>query len=378
MTPWTDEQKARIALQYFRHREARCPLDGSLLRIIDITADGDQSNVIDVDCPLCGNGMQSDEVSDAILAISQREFEDGSRKQTDRQLMELAVDLARKCTSEPRKISPKVGAVVARDGIVIGTAFRGEVQAGDHAEFTLLEKKLQRAPLAGATLYTTLEPCTTRSPKKTPCAQWILERRIKTVFIGVLDPNPNIRGAGERRLQSAGIEIRRFDPDLMDLIEEMNRDFTRQHEIGGRPTRTPAQTTDPVPDGLVGPNGHRIGYTPDGDKVEWIPGEEGEEEWPLILRRHDKAILEAYDEFRDKVWWNRHQVWLQKLESGEETLRDGQDEILEQAKIAAKKVEAKYGRENLGWTDFELGLLNGQMSALAWVTGTEWNESFDT
>lgn len=297
------------------------------------------------------------------------------RSMSDRNLMLRAIELARNSRSERGGVSPKVGALVVRDGVVLGEAFRGELRPGEHAEFTLLEKKLRDATLAGATLFTTLEPCTSRNHPKVPCADRILDRRIRRVVIGVLDPNDEIRGRGVLRLRAGGVEVAHFDSDLMPIIEELNRDFVRSHPL----RRNSAQTRDPVEPGFLGPNGHRIGYTRSGDKVEWLPDEDDPStEWPLLLRRNDKAIHKAYEEFWDKVWWHRHQVWLESLQAEKKPLTKERRALLTQAKRAASRIERKYGKRNLGWNDFELGILSGRMSALAWVMGAEWNESLDT
>ena len=139
----------------------------------------------------------------------------------------MAIDASRKCKAEDGRAHPKVGAVVVKEGKVLAVSYRGELADGEHAEFTALEKRLQDEAIAGATIYTTLEPCTSRNHPKVPCADRLIERKVSRVVIGMLDPNPDITGKGQRRLRDANIKTDLFPADLMAEIEELNREFTR-------------------------------------------------------------------------------------------------------------------------------------------------------
>jgi pyrimidine deaminase RibD-like protein len=290
--------------------------------------------------------------------------------------MMQAVDASRNCVQEPGKVdpTPSVGAVVVKDDEIIAVSYRGEDGPGDHAEFIALEKKLKGVDLTGATIYTTLEPCTKRGLGKTPCVERIIERGISTVYIGSLDPNPEVRGLGQLKLRRAGAETHLFSQPWMGQVEELNKDFFALFPLDALSQRTASEKMDPAEPGrLFGPNGYAIGYDDKGNKVEWLPDDENPEEMlAMILRRSDDSILKHYQELWDKVWWNRHMVYQhdKRREDCTGTGRVGCE--------PAARIEKKYGRENLGWNDIDWGLLQGRMSALAWVMGSEWEVSMDT
>jgi pyrimidine deaminase RibD-like protein len=165
----------------------------------------------------------------------------------DYKFSRLAIAEARKSVSEQDgRPHPLVGAVVVKNGTVLSTAHRGE-ESGNHAEYLALEKKLSDAAVSGATVYTTLEPCTTRSHPKIPCAARIIDRKVARVVIGMLDPDPRITGRGQRALRSANIITDFFPHELMTEVEELNREFTRFCERENQASKLPEKGTVAVP-----------------------------------------------------------------------------------------------------------------------------------
>jgi pyrimidine deaminase RibD-like protein len=152
-----------------------------------------------------------------------------SKETDDRKFAQLALEEARKSIPEDGRVHPKVGVVVVKDERILATAHRGEIPKS-HAEFIALEKKLADVSISGSTVYTTLEPCTSRNHPKIPCANRLADRRVARVMIGMLDPDNKISGRGQRTLRKAGITTVLFPEDLMAEVEELNRDFVRDRE----------------------------------------------------------------------------------------------------------------------------------------------------
>ena len=120
----------------------------------------------------------------------------------DARLMAQALTLGRRGLGQTWP-NPSVGAVIARDGIVLG---RGVTQKGGrpHAETEALRRA--GAAARGATIYVTLEPCSHHG-KTPPCADAIIAAGIARVVSALEDPNPEVAGEGHARLRAAGIGV---------------------------------------------------------------------------------------------------------------------------------------------------------------------------
>ncbi|MGH3138685.1 MAG: bifunctional diaminohydroxyphosphoribosylaminopyrimidine deaminase/5-amino-6-(5-phosphoribosylamino)uracil reductase RibD [Gaiellales bacterium] len=98
--------------------------------------------------------------------------------------------------------NPVVGAVVVRDGIVIGEGWH-ERPGGAHAEVVALRAA---GDAAGATVYTSLEPCSHHG-RTPPCADALIAARVERVVTAMVDPTEKVGGAGIARLREAGVTV---------------------------------------------------------------------------------------------------------------------------------------------------------------------------
>lgn len=137
------------------------------------------------------------------IANSTKQLENSAEIQEfDRAMMRRCIELARRALGQTAP-NPLVGAVIVRDGKIVGEGFHPGA-GKPHAEVFALREAGELA--AGATVYVNLEPCNHygRTP---PCSEALIQAKVAKVVAGMVDPNPLVAGTGLARLREAGIEV---------------------------------------------------------------------------------------------------------------------------------------------------------------------------
>ncbi|MBM7580171.1 bifunctional diaminohydroxyphosphoribosylaminopyrimidine deaminase/5-amino-6-(5-phosphoribosylamino)uracil reductase RibD [Jeotgalibacillus terrae] len=186
--------------------------------------------------------------------------------------MKTAISLAAAARGQTSP-NPAVGSVVVKDGRVIGMG--AHLKAGDaHAEVTALN--MAGAETEGATIYVTLEPCS-HYGKTPPCADLIIEKKIKKAVIGSLDPNPKVSGNGIRKLQQAGIEV--ITGICSAETDSMNEYFF--HSMMNNKPFVTLKTAMSLDGKTATKNGHS----------KWVTGPEAREDVHLDRHLHDAILI---------------------------------------------------------------------------------------
>jgi len=186
--------------------------------------------------------------------------------------MQQALELALKGRGRTSP-NPAVGAVLVRDGLVVGCGFH--TWAGrDHAEILALRQAGENA--RGATAYVTLEPCS-HTGRTGPCADALIAAGIKRVEAAMQDPNPRVSGSGFEKLRQAGIEVA-LRTEYTPAAEKINESFIHFMRTGKPLVTVKAALT--LDGKIAAPQ----------DNFGWITSEVARANVQLI-RHHSDAIL---------------------------------------------------------------------------------------
>jgi len=183
-----------------------------------------------------------------------------SQQPSDSAIWERAVELAGRGRGLASP-NPTVGAVLVRDGQVIGEGWHRR-HGGLHAEPEAIADAISRGyQVGGATMYVTLEPCAHHGSQP-PCADALIEHGIAEVVIACADPTEKTAGIGPERMRAAGVAVRWADSETASNARGLIQDFLKR-ELTGRPLLVLKLAT--TLDGMVA--------TSTGDS-RWISGEE--------------------------------------------------------------------------------------------------------
>ena len=141
-------------------------------------------------------------------------------KDRDEYYMKLALTLAEKGRGSVAP-NPMVGAIIMKNNRVIGEGYH-EKYGQPHAEVNAFNSATE--DVEDATIYVSLEPCSHHG-KTPPCADLIIQKKVKRVVVGALDPNPLVSGRGIKKIKAAGIEV--ISGVLAEESQQLNEVFMK-------------------------------------------------------------------------------------------------------------------------------------------------------
>ncbi|KAI8324395.1 hypothetical protein GQ54DRAFT_68562 [Martensiomyces pterosporus] len=140
----------------------------------------------------------------------------------DVEYMRMAIDEGKKCSSVESAYN--VGAVIVKDGKILSRGFSRQLPGNTHAEqcaLITLAGELGEDAARGATMYTTMEPCSKRLSGNVPCVNRILDSGIATVFVGVAEPPNFVQCTGMEELANHGLKVVQIK-ELEDECKALN------------------------------------------------------------------------------------------------------------------------------------------------------------
>jgi diaminohydroxyphosphoribosylaminopyrimidine deaminase/5-amino-6-(5-phosphoribosylamino)uracil reductase len=153
-----------------------------------------------------------------------------SQQASESAFWDRAVELARRGRGLASP-NPMVGAVLVRDGAVIGEGWHRR-HGGLHAEPEAIADAISRGnAVDGASMFVTLEPCAHHGSQP-PCADALIDHGIGEVVIACADPTEKTAGIGPDRLRAAGVDVRWAGPEIAASARELIQDFLKRAETG--------------------------------------------------------------------------------------------------------------------------------------------------
>jgi len=298
--------------------------------------------------------------------------------------LDRAVDLALKGSHRVCP-NPMVGCVVVVNDKIVSEGYH-HYYGGPHAEVDALRNIKDEQILTNATIYVTLEPCSYFG-KTPPCANLLIEKGVKKVVIGSLDPNPKVNGKGVTILENAGIDVEIVHHDR---CLQLNSKFNFFHQKK-QPfiTLKWAQTAD----GFMG--------RPQGSTLSKKISSDLNQVWVHKLRAEHHAILVGINTALDdnprldnRLWIGRSPVKIIidqhlrllpnfNLFQGEDVIVLNSDKEEQQAHVRWVKVDFPLDIVKLKSLFFILGiqsiLVEGGAKTLAFfIENNWWDEAFIT